>query len=235
MELSKTEAIRRCHLFAGIDPASLAPLAEASSVQSYAPGATIFMAGDEADGLRVVLSGQVRIWMSDREGHELTLAFLDCGDSFGEIALLDTLPRTACATAREATVCLFLPASAMQTALSRDPELARHLVLSLCELLRRNLGIISGFAFVDLGARLARKLHELATDHAAITGKEAHFSRRFSQTDLAQLLGVSREAVNKRLRGLEHDGLVAQDKGQLVILDLPRLARRAEAEETHGM
>ena len=234
MKDDRIRAIRGCYLFAGAQDESLAPLARASHVESHGRDAVIFAAEDEADGLRVVLSGQVRIWIADTESRELTLAFMGPGDAFGEIALLDGLPRTANATALERTTCLVLPTAAMQAALDRDAALARHLVLSLCELLRRNLGTISGFAFAGLGARLAQKLHELALDHAEITGREARFSRHFSQTDLALLLGVTREAVNKRFKVLQHDGLVALDGGMLVIPDLPALAARAEAEANLG-
>ena len=221
MDQEKTRIIRGCYLFDGVEPEGLSPLARASSFQDHGAGQSIFMAGDDADGLRVVLSGCVRIWIADEEGRELTLGFMEAGDPFGEIALLDGLPRTANATSLEASRCLFLPMAAMEAALAADPALARHLLLALCELLRRNLGTISGFAFAGLGARLARKLYELAMDHAEITGGTARFSRRFSQTELALLLGVTREAVNKRLKALEHDGLLSRDAGWLVVQTSP--------------
>ena len=222
--------LRKCHLFAGLTQNSLAPLARASSIRVTERGAEIFAAGDAVDGLRIVVSGQVRLWIADREGRELTLLFAESGDSFGEIALLDGLPRSAAATATETTRCLFLSARAVEVALSTDHVFARHLIQSLCEILRRNIDTISGFAFSGLDARLARRLYDLAHDHAEITGHTARFTRHFSQTDLAQLLGVTREAVNKKLRVLEYDGLVQRAGGALTLPDLPRLAARAEIE-----
>jgi CRP-like cAMP-binding protein len=191
-------------------------------------GAQLFAAGDDADGLRIVVSGQVRLWIADREGREFTLDFAEAGDVFGEIAVLDGLARSTAATAQEATRCLFLPAGAVDAALETDPALARHLIHALCEILRRNVGTISGFAFSGLDARLARSLYDLAHDHAEISDRSARFTRRFSQTDLAHLLGVTREAVNKKLRALEHDGLVRRSGNTLVLPDLPALAVRAE-------
>lgn len=225
----------KCYLFAGLDPESLAPLAYASSIRVIPPGTEIFAAGDMADGLRVVISGQVRLWIADREGRQLTLHFADAGDSFGEIALLDSLPRSASATASETTRCLLLPVSAVETALAADPVVSRHLILSLCTILRRNVDTIGGFAFSGLDARLARRLYDLAHSHAKIEGPSARFTRRFSQTDLAQLLGVTREAVNKKLRALEHDGLVMRESGALTLVDLPGLAARAEIERSIGL
>ena len=199
MEDDKPGILRRCHLFAGAQEESMAPLASASVAQTFGPDTPVFSVGDEPDGLRIVLSGGVRVWISDRDGRELTIAFMGPKDAFGEIALLDGLPRTANVTALDKTRCLFLPAAAFERALEIDPALARQVIYSLCELLRRNLGTLSGLAFSGLGARLASKLNELALDHAEIVGNEARFIRRFSQTDLAQLLGVTREAYQSNL------------------------------------
>jgi CRP-like cAMP-binding protein len=228
-------ALRTCYLFAGLAPESLAPLARASSIRVIPPGTEIFAAGDTADGLRVVISGQVRLWIADRDGRELTLHFAEAGDSFGEIALLDSLPRSAAATALETTRCLLLPVAAVENTLAADPVVARHLILSLCTILRRNVDTIGGFAFSGLDARLARRLFDLAHSHAEIEGPSARFTRRFSQTDLAQLLGVTREAINKKLRALEHDGLVLREGGSLFLPDLPGLAARAEIERRMGL
>ena len=228
----RESVLRKCYLFEGLAPESLAPLVEASAIRVIEPGTEIFAAGDAVDGLRVVVSGQVRLWIADREGRQLTLHLAEPGESFGEIALLDNLPRTATATATERTRCLLLPVSAVETAIATDPAVSRHLILSLCAIVRRNVDTISGFAFSALDARLARRLHELAMDHAEITGQAARFTRRFSQTDLAQLLGVTREAVNKKLRALEHDGLVLRKGGLLSLPNLPELATRAGIEST---
>ncbi len=228
----RESVLRKCYLFEGLAPESLAPLVEASAIRVIEPGTEIFAAGDPVDGLRIVISGQVRLWIADREGRQLTLHLAEAGESFGEIALLDKLPRTAAATASETTRCLLLPVSAVETAIVADPALSRHVIMSLCAILRRNVDTISGFAFSGLDARLARRLYDLAQDHARITGEAAQFTRRFSQTDLAQSLGVTREAVNKKLRALEHDGLVLRKGGLLSLPNLPELATRAGIEST---
>lgn len=224
----RAEMIRACFLFADAKPDSLAALAKSSIVVSSPAPTHLFLTGDPADGLRVVLSGLVRIWIADSEGRELTLALLERGDPFGEIALLDGLPRSANATVVDAGECLFLPTSAVDRALEFDPSLARHLIQQLCEILRRNTNTMGAFAFQGLDGRLAEKLHDLALSHATIDGQEAQFNRRFSQTDLAQMLGVTREAVNKRLATLAHDELVVTENGYFVVTDLSALAARAQ-------
>lgn len=230
--MDKSEAIRACHLFAEARPETLAALAQRSAIGRHAAGSTLFMEGDEADGLRVVLDGLVRIWIADDEGRELTLALLEPGEPFGEIALLDGLPRTANATAVEPTTCLLTPAAAFDAALLADPQLARQVIRLLCEILRRNTEAMGAFAFLGLDARLSQKLQELAMAHAEIDGPAARFTRRFSQTDLARMLGVTREAVNKRLGALAHDGLIGLEDGLLRIPDLGELAERARRAQS---
>lgn len=227
----KDRILRACFLFSGASEQSLAPIVQASRTESFQRNAEIFAADDPADGLRIVLSGQVRIWMADTQGRELTLNFLGEGDAFGEIALLDGLPRTSHASAVDATTCLFVPKSAMERALEEDPSFAQQLILSMCELMRKNLGTISGFAFEGLESRLAQALHSLAFDHAEIDGNTARFQRKFSQTDIAQLLGVTREAVNKRIKALETAGLIKVSGGHMVIHDMQGLAQRGDVSE----
>ena len=225
------EALRRCHLFAGADDLSVATLAKASRIVRYRARQTLFMAGDAPDGLYVLQSGLVRIWISDADGRELTIALMEPGDPFGEIALLDGLPRTANATALEPTECLLTPPAALDAALDGNLQLARHLIDLLCEYLRRNTAEMGAFAFLGLDSRLAQKLHDLALAHSVIDGGAARFTRRFSQSDLAQMLGVTREAINKRLGAFAHDGLIVQADGQTTLPDLAALAARARSAE----
>ncbi len=226
MRLGCVEALRRCYLFADADTRSVEQLGQASHVVRCAAGSSLFSAGDESDGLYIMRSGLVRIWVADTEGRELTLALMEPGDPFGEIALLDRLPRSASATALEDTICLLTPVSAMDAALEQNLRLARHLIEQLCEILRRNTRELSGYAFLSLDSRLAQKLYDLALAHAEIEGKTARFTRRFSQTELAQMLGATRESVNKRLAALAHDGLVRQDDGYVTLTDLAALEAR---------
>ena len=221
------QAIRSCFLFSDARAEDIKALANASFTVNHHKGEELFMAGDPADGLRVVLSGLVRIWVADSEGQELTLTLLEDGDPFGEIALLDGLTRTANATSLESTKCLFLPSSAVEPIMARDPALALHVIRLLCELLRRNTETVSDFAFRGLRERLAQKLNELAMTHALLENGEARFQRKFSQSDLAQMLGVTREAVNKRFKALIHDGIVQTIDGYIVIPDLKALKNQA--------
>ncbi len=215
-------------MFADADDTSLYPIAAASYVEHTPKGQVVFSVGDEPDGLRIVLSGEVRIWLEAKDGREMTLAYMSSGDAFGEVAMLDGLERTANATTTRDTECLFLPADAMADAVNRDHALAKHLIYSLCEMMRRNLGTISSLAFASLDIRLAKLIYELSIDFASVEDNRATFHRKFSQNELARMLGVSREAVNKRYKAFEREGLVVNQGARLVVPDLEALIERAE-------
>lgn len=224
---AKIETVRTCFLFAAADATIVARIAGAGRVRRYRAGQMLFFMGDPADGLHILQSGLVRIWISDEAGKELTLTLLEPGDPFGEIALLDGLPRTANATAMEAAESLFLPKGVVDAIMAEEPQFACHIVQLLCELLRRNTDTIGAFAFLGLDARLARAIRDLATIHGEPYGGHVRVTRKFSQKDLAQMLGVTREAVNKRLVAMVHDGVLRLEQGHLIVTDMSGLNRKA--------
>ena len=222
----RQKALRDCYVFSTLSADVISKLASNCTEQSYSKGQEIFAISDEADGLRILLNGVVRVWISDEEGRELTVGLLEAGDSLGEIALFDELPRTASATAIEATHCPFLRSASINDLINHDPLFARQIILVLCEILRRNTEEMGAVMFLNLEERLAQKLQILAVSHADIADNQARFHRKFSQTDLARMLGVSREAVNKRLTSFTQQGLIEVKGGYLTILDIRGLARK---------
>lgn len=219
--------IRRSFLFKDVAQPILERLAALSVTRKLDRREALFNRGEEGDALYAVVEGLVRIWVGSDSGKELTFSIMEPGDVFGEIALLDGLPRTANATAQEATLLLVIQRSAFLSVLDSEPILARHIIELLCERMRKKTDLLSDFAFADLPVRLARKLGELVVAHAEIDGNQARLGRRFSQTELAQMLGVSREAINKQLAAWSHKGIVSTEDGGLTILDLATLREHA--------
>jgi len=219
--------IRRSFLFKDVPQPILERLAGLSVTKHLERRETLLSRGDEGDALYVVVEGLVRIWVGSDSGKELTFSIMEPGDVIGEIALLDGLPRTANATALEATLLLVIQRSAFLSVLESEPTLARHIIELLCERMRLKTDLLSDFAFADLPVRLARKLGDLVTAHGEIDGNEARLGRRFSQTELAQMLGVSREAINKQLAVWSHKGVVSTEDGGLTILNLSTLRAQA--------
>jgi len=226
----RAELIRQCYLFEEAQPESIAQLAASSTLETRARRTDVFDAGDAPDGMRVVVSGLIRIWINDAQGRELTLTLIEPGEAFGEIALLDGAARTANASVLETAQMLLLRKAAFDAVLETDPGLARHLIVLLCDRLRRNTSDLRGFAFQDVGARLAAKLYDLAMGHAELSGDEARFGARFSQTELAHMLGVTREAVNKRLAAMVCDGILSMDEGRITVRSLAALRQRGAVD-----
>ena len=219
-------ALRRCLLFSSLPESDIHRLASASSCIQYRKRQQIFGMGEDADGLRIILSGAVRVWISDTEGHELTVNLLEQGDSFGEIALFDGQPRTATATVQELTRCLFVPRAAVDALLENNSAFAREVIHLLCETLRRNTDEMGSITFDSLERRLAQKPRSLAISHAVIDGNSARFASKFSQSELAKMLGVTREAINKRMTEFAKEKLVNVEDGYLTLHDLERLVSR---------
>lgn len=229
MDPNKADIIRKCYLFTDANPASIERLAERSLMETVPKNRQLFSTGDDVDGLRILIDGLVRVWINDAEGRELTLTLIEAGEAFGEIALLDGDVRSANSTVIEASHMLLLKRSTFDEILDSDPKLARHLIVLLCDRLRRNTDDLRGFAFQDLRARLSQKIYELAMAHAEMDGKAAKMTRKFSQTEFAHMLGATREAVNKRLSAMSFDGVVTVANGWIEIPDMDIL--RQEMEE----
>jgi CRP-like cAMP-binding protein len=209
--------LARSAMFGGLEPAVLDDLAAHARMVGFAPDEPLFHAGDAADGLYCIASGLVRIHLVHIDGRELTLNLLEAGDVIGEIALLDGLARTADATAIEPTQTLFLDRRHFAAMLDRSPQIARHVIYVLCERLRRNTEQLERSAFLGLRARLMQLLRELALSHGGLKADAGEIALRLTQTDLARMLAVTREAVNKQLRAMVKEGAVEIDDGRIVI------------------
>lgn len=221
--------IESCYLFSSAADISLEMLAACSSVHSPPADGPLFREGDPSGGLWIILSGLVRIWRTDPQGRELTMWLLEPGEVVGEIALLDGGERSASADTMGATRLLHFPRDRFRGILRQDPDLAEHVIMLLCERLRRNTEDLHRAAFYDLGARLAMKLSDLAISHSDQRNNGFVFTRKFSQTELALMLGATREAVNRNMSKLTAAGIVSVVDGYIHILDNERLKRASRA------
>ncbi len=217
--------LRGSFLFSELPDDMLDRLTNLSTTRQLTRGEMLFSRGDDGDALYAVVSGLVRIWISSGNGKELILGLMEPGDLFGEIALLDGLPRTASATAAEDSVLVQIRRSEFLDQLTRDARLAQHVIELLCERLRGNTTMLAEFAFSDLRSRLARRLEALAIGHGRRTATGTEVGLRLSQSELANMLGVSREAINKQLAVWSQEGIVELRRGRIVILDPARLSR----------
>lgn len=220
--------LRACPLFAQLEPDALGELASRLRQRRYRRNEVVFHQGDPGDTLHVITEGAMKIVLPSPEGEEAIIATLRPGDFFGELALLDGGMHSATVTAVEAATTLALPRTAFLEVLGQSAGMRDALLRSLAAELRRLTGHVEELHFLDLAGRLAMRLVRLA-DEAGGTSDEAILDWPYTQSDLAAMIGGTRQSVNKLLNLLIEDRLIQIDRDRLVILDRDGLARRAEA------
>jgi len=203
--------LKRAVLFDGLDQEDLQRLAGISREVNLSIGDTLFDQGDESDGLFVIVAGIVRVYLTADDTREATINLLEDGETIGEIALLDGLPRSAGAAALTETRLIFIPRDPFLNLLDESTTLARQIILTLCERLRAANAQVDQAIFHDLRHRLLVLLRQLAIIHGHVEKDVAVVDLDLTQGTLAQMLGASREAVNKQLRGLAKEGRLEMD------------------------
>lgn len=203
--------LKRAVLFDGLDQDDLNRLAGIAREVSLSTGDTLFDQGDESDGLYVIATGIVRIYLTADDTREATINLLEDGETIGEIALLDGLPRSAGAAALTDTKLIFIPREPFLNLLDESGTLAKQIILTLCERLRAANAQVDQAIFHDLRHRLMVLLRQLAIIHGHVEKDVAVVDLELTQGTLAQMLGASREAVNKQLRALAKEGRLEMD------------------------
>jgi CRP-like cAMP-binding protein len=156
------------------------------------------------------------------DGRQIVVTIFRDGDVFGEIALLDGKERSADATAAVDCELLVVPRRSLLRLLERRPELCVELMVVLCERLRRTNEQVEDFAFLDLETRIAKVLLRLTHDEIG-QSPAARPGLKISQRALGELVGGSRESVNKHLQDWKRSGIIELEKGSILIRDLEAL------------
>ena len=222
-----TDSLRRCALFAHVDDAGLRALAGLMRPRRFRRNEVIFHQDDVGDSLHIVVDGAVKIVLPSQEGDEAIIASLKPGDFFGELALLDGSPRSTTATAMEPTETLALPRDEFLRLLPEDARLVTALLRALAGELRRLTGHVEELHFLDLAGRLSMRLVRLARDADPQASGRIELNWPFTQSDLAAMIGGTRQSVNKLLSGLVDEGLLEIEHETLVISDLAGLEARS--------
>ena len=199
----------------------LQDLAAAARRRSYTKGQVIFHRDDPGDSLHIIVRGEVRVILPSPEGEEVTLALLGPGDFFGDLCLLDGGPRSATTVAVETTETLVVERSRFTQWLQSRPAAAIAILTAVGRRLRAANELVGEFAFLDVHCRLAKKLLDLAGPAAEGGAVEL----RFSQDELASMLGVTRESVNKHLRFFKKRGAVDVYRRRILLRSVDYLRR----------
>lgn len=219
------DVLRQVPLFAGLSPSELDSLGALVRLHRYAAGEIIFHEGDEGTALYLIESGEVKIVRGSAEGREVVLSPpLGPGDFFGELALFDDAPRSADAAAKETSRLLILERQDFRRFVAAHPQVALNLLRALSRRLRRTDELVADAAFLDVRARLVKRLFELAqTPSQAGPPGSVVITSRLTQSDLANMVGTTRESINKSLQYYIKKGLVRHERGRLTLLNPARL------------
>jgi CRP/FNR family cyclic AMP-dependent transcriptional regulator len=221
------EILRRAGLFQGVDPEAVEALAKEFEIIDAARGAMLFSEGEPGESLYIVLSGKVKLGRRSSDGRENLVAVMGPSDQFGELSLFDPGPRTATATVVTDARLARLPKAALQTWVRDRPEIAMQLLRVVARRLRRTNTMLADLIFVDVPGRVAKQLLQLAQRFGSVEGGPLRVTHDLTQEELAQLVGASRETVNKALADFASRGWLRLEGKSVVILDRERLARRA--------
>jgi CRP-like cAMP-binding protein len=215
-------------LFRGLSPDERKVLLARTRVRKFASGGTVFLMGSLGDSIMGVLSGNVRISVPSPEGKEIVLGIIHPGEMFGEIALLDGNGRTADAKAMSACSLAVLDRRDVLAFFERHPSAWPGFFEILCKRLRHSTEQLAEVALLDLPARLAKTLLRISTvgqgDRPARSTQQFHLSQR----ELGNIVGATRESVNKCLREWQRDGIIKIESNIITIKKGSALQKLAE-------
>ena len=222
--MKRDDFLRHVPLFAGLSPAELASLGALVRTHRYAAGEIIFHEGDQGTALYIIEKGEVKIVRGSPEGKEVMLSLFRATDPFGELALFDGKPRSADAVAKETSQLLILARDDVRRFIVDHPQVALNLLEALSLRLRKTSDIVADAVFLDVRARLGKRLLELARTHGQQgPGGGVVIALPLTQSELADLIGATRESVNRWLQHYIKEGLVHHARGRLTLLDPKRL------------
>ena len=205
------------YLFSTLPSSEIDKIMSISLIRQYPKNSTIFVRLDEGDRLFAILRGRVKISVFSDEGREVVLALLSAGSFFGEIAALDGSSRTGDASVLEDSDILSIGRKDLMPVLERNPEIYMKIIRILCERLRATNETVEDSVFLTIPARLAKTVAKLSSTYGEPYGESIRIRSRISQQELANIIGTSREVVNRYLRQLQQQEVIRIEKGHIII------------------
>ena len=214
-------------LFSALDAEAASALKASMDERRLFKGDVLFAEGEPGDRLYVVTSGKVKLGHASGDGRESLMAIMGEGQMFGELSLFDPGPRTSTATALTDVSVLGLGHAALRPWLTGRPEVAEALLQALAQRLRRTNDAMADLVFSDVPGRVAKALLDLGERFGQPAPDGLHVTHDMTQEELAQLVGASRETVNKALADFAQRGWLKLESRSVVLIDIERLGRRA--------
>lgn len=222
------EVVRRAPLFTALDDAQAASLRASMDSVKISKGGILFKEGDEGEHVYVIVDGKLKLGTSSGDGRENLLSILGPGEMFGELSLFDPGPRTSTATAVTDAKLLSLSHEKLIPWLRGNPEVSLHLLARLAQRLRRTNEAVGDLVFSDVPGRVAKALMDLGARFGKQSDEGLFVHHDLTQEELAQLVGASRETVNKALADFAGRGWLKLDGRAVLITDVERLEKRGK-------
>lgn len=224
LQIADRLAFFRNHpIFGVLGPELLQQLRSHARLRTIERGATIFAKGDPGTSLFAILEGQVKVISFSAHGKYAVFNVLSAGDIFGEIALLDGGDRTAEVVAITDCKLIVIERRDFLPLVHSRPEIAQKLIEELCKRLRNTSRQVEEVMFLDLSAKLARTLLRLRESSGGPT-------IALTQSEIAQIIGASRESTNKQLRDWKNQNWIQLERGGIVLIDTESLTAVAGGE-----
>ncbi len=226
---SKLAVLRKHPYFCDLDPEAFDQLCRYAKHSTLKRGATIVSRGDPGNSLIAVISGTVKISVSSADGRSAILNLIGPGEIFGEVAVLDGLARTADATANTNCEIFVIDRREFIPFVRSQPALAMKFIELLCTRLRRTSDQVEEVILQNLPGRLASALLRLTEKH-----KPGGRTIAITQQEISEMVGMSRESVNKQLRAWAARSWVRLEHGAIAVLNAGMLRELAEAGSDEG-
>jgi CRP/FNR family transcriptional regulator, cyclic AMP receptor protein len=212
-------------LFEGLPPSAVAELGGRFSHVSFRKGELIYSPYDRGEAMYLVADGRVRLYRSAPDGRQLTMAMMDDGMAFGQLATLDTPTHDAYAEAMTDCVLRVVRVADLERAVAEHPQMAVNLLRNLAQRLHEAEDQIESLAFRGVPARLAAKLLDLMERYGRVTRDGIRIDERFTHMQLAEMIGTSRETLTKVINELRELGLIDIRERMVWVLDVHGLER----------
>jgi len=219
------QILKSVPLFSSFSDEQIATVASWWQHRSYPRGAAILRAGEETDGLYIILSGRVKVLIPDEEGREVILSLMSAQEFVGEMGLLDGLPSSATVETLEPCEILRLPRTAFLSCLQGNGEVAMLVLRNLVKRLRDADRKIESLALIDVYGRVARLIIDMAEE---IDGQWV-VQRAPAKQEIARMIGASREMVSRVVKDLQEKNLIRTEKRRIFVLDRQSMAQRGSA------
>ena len=218
--------LRALPIFETLDDDCLQPLTHVAMLRAIPRHTVVLHAGDRTDNIYFVLSGALKVQVSDEEGREVILSMLGPGELFGEMGVLDDHPRSATVLAVESSEVVVIGKDDFKRCLVENPDVSLFIMRNLVKRLRLADRNIESLALLDVYGRVARLLLESAD---VVNGRKV-VTHKLTKQDIAKMIGASREMVSRVMRDLMAQGLIQEHEGQLILVDLAAFRRHGDID-----